>query len=532
MTDTVAETLVPHEGYTEDMKHDGSKTFSCKQCDKQSNCEKGIKNHITSVHKRQAMKRTTARNDNAKNEETKKTRFTSIMEEPDVADFEFDPLAMETSSQIGGDEHLDNTTDICAEFLKDKSDQNKEFDGLDNTVENIVQARAKCNADLINLEESISPDQDHNYIKEDSNDNTVTKDVNEEETMSLRAEVLSLNIDMRGKDNEISRLLEENTKLKDELKTKDEANDAITAENNSLEESKRVLDAKINALTETKSKYESRLKTYGATIRQMDAELKQSKAPKAKSGKEVSDKEFIVLNNKVNKENKELHDKLQKTTKQLNDKQKELKETQATSKKKVSAEKELQQYINEKNGKISELEITNTRLQMMYDHSKEIGNKPPNAKDKKDEDKSAKPSDPTEKVTSEPKVKTKCFYENNSTCRDHERCKFLHPKKTCQSFSKLGSCSQESLCEHRHPQNICFRLQSTGYCASGDRCRNRHPLEYAYKDYSQSNYNKQNYNNNLNYNFLGSSPHSLQGPGGSEQRTGTRNHGLLLSIPE
>ena len=168
---------------------------------------------------------------------------------------------------------------------------------------------------------------------------------------------------------------------------------------------------------------------------------------------------------------------------------------------------------------------------MMYDHSKEIGNKPPNAKDKKNEDKSAKPSDPTEKVTSEPKVKTKCFYENNSTCRDHERCKFLHPKKTCQSFSKLGSCSQESLCEHRHPQNICFRLQSTGYCASGDRCRNRHPLEYAYKDYSQSNYNKQNYNNNLNYNFLGSSPHSLQGPGGPEQsyaaassppRTGTR----------
>ena len=52
------ENLVPLEGYTEDMNSEGNKTFTCKQCDKQSNCEKGIRLHITTMHKRQAKKRT------------------------------------------------------------------------------------------------------------------------------------------------------------------------------------------------------------------------------------------------------------------------------------------------------------------------------------------------------------------------------------------------------------------------------------------------------------------------------------------
>ena len=81
----------------------------------------------------------------------------------------------------------------------------------------------------------------------------------------------------------------------------------------------------------------------------------------------------------------------------------------------------------------------------------------------------------------------------------------------------LCSCPQESLCEHRHPRKICLRLQSTGYCAGGDRCRDRHPLEYAYQDCSQSNFKKQKFNNNFNTYFLGSSPHSLQGPGVPDQ---------------
>ena len=90
----------------------------------------------------------------------------------DVAELEFDPFNMETSSQIGGMEHLDQTSDICAEYLKGTSEQ-KEYDDndLDNTVENIVATRTKNTEtqeniieNLIQLNETISADQDHNYL--------------------------------------------------------------------------------------------------------------------------------------------------------------------------------------------------------------------------------------------------------------------------------------------------------------------------------------------------------------------------------
>ena len=48
--------------------------------------------------------------------------------------FEFDPFNVETSSQIEGFEHLDETTDICAEYLNGKV-EDKEFDDHENTVE-------------------------------------------------------------------------------------------------------------------------------------------------------------------------------------------------------------------------------------------------------------------------------------------------------------------------------------------------------------------------------------------------------------
>ena len=146
---------------------------------------------------------------------------------------------------------------------------------------------------------------------------------------------------------------------------------------------------------------------------------------------------------------------------------------------------------------------------MTFGHTKEISEKHLKAIDKAEKSKNKEALGDTAKAP----VK-KCFYENNGSCRDQDKCSFYHPKKTCQSHSKLGSCPQESLCEHRHPQKVCSRLLSSGYCSSGDRCRSRHPLEYAFNDYSQSTWRKsKHFNNNFNCDFLGSSPHSLQGPG-------------------
>ena len=193
--------------------------------------------------------------------------------------------------------------------------------------------------------------------------------------------------------------------------------------------------------------------------------------------------------------------------------------------------------LNKKNDEITELETANSRLKMMYEHAKELGEK--NSKSDHEGRESAKRNETKvkdTKVTKEGQPKPKCHYENKGSCRDQERCNFSHPIKTCQAFSKLGSCSQESLCEHRHPHKVCFRLQNTGYCSAGDRCRDRHPLEYAYQEYPQSNFRNHNYYNNSNNNFLGSSPHSLQGQGVSNQSfpgpfQGAASQGLPHQLP-
>ena len=99
----------------------------------------------------------------------------------------------------------------------------------------------------------------------------------------------------------------------------------------------------------------------------MDLELKDAKKTDAKP--EASEKL--------------LEEKVKKISKQFNEKQKELKLEKATVKKKESSEKEMQLSINDKNGKISELETANTRLQLMYEHAKELGQKNPRVNDER-----------------------------------------------------------------------------------------------------------------------------------------------------
>ena len=423
-------------------------------------------------------------------EENKKQKFGSMIDGQDVSDFEFDPFNVETSSQIEGSEHLDQTSDICAAYLKEKF-EDKVFEDHENTVDEIVASRTSAN--LINLDVTISADQDHNYLLKEDDCNEMI----DEELCAVRASAASLKVD-------VSRLTEENRQLKEMIVVKNEANEALTATNNSLEDVRNQLASKVKNLEAIKSKYENRLKTYGATIKQMDSEIKQLKA----RGSSAADK----LEN---------DDKVKKVQEMVKDKQKEIKSLQNTIKKKDSVEKELQIVINNKNARISELEIVNNRQQIMYEQAKEIGDK--HLKNSGNNE-GAMFKGTSSKSNPEFKVPPKkCFYENNGNCREQEKCPFNHPKKTCQSHSKLGSCSQESLCEHRHPQKVCPRLQATGYCSSGDRCRNRHPLEFALNDYSQSTWRKRNiYNNNFKSHFLGSSPHSLQGPGADQAYPGFR----------
>ena len=157
---------------------------------------------------------------------------------------------------------------------------------------------------------------------------------------------------------------------------------------------------------------------------------------------------------------------------------KKLKKAKDDFDKAIKRASDYQELINEKNKRICELETTNTRLQLMYNHSKEVN------KSTKDEPKAKKANTNDDKKET-PKVSpskasqknVKCVYENSGSCRNSS-CKFIHPKKTCQGHSRYGSCPSESICEHRHPSKVCNNLQRSGFCPDGDRCRVRHPVEY------------------------------------------------------
>ena len=108
----------------------------------------------------------------------------------------------------------------------------------------------------------------------------------------------------------------------------------------------------------------------------------------------------------------------------------------------------------------------------MKDQATEIASKSNQAKEVKDKRKTDvdKPNDVK---------RNKCRYENTGNCRAKNECKDVHPKKTCQSFSKLGSWPLESSCEHRHPYGVCYDWEKFGSCREGDMCRHRHPFDMA-----------------------------------------------------
>ena len=56
--DKIDTAAVSQEDFTEIVKVDGSKWFICKQCEKESKTEQGIKCHLSSKHNRRALKRT------------------------------------------------------------------------------------------------------------------------------------------------------------------------------------------------------------------------------------------------------------------------------------------------------------------------------------------------------------------------------------------------------------------------------------------------------------------------------------------
>ena len=122
-----------------------------------------------------------------------------------------------------------------------------------------------------------------------------------------------------------------------------------------------------------------------------------------------------------------------------------------------------------------------TRLKLIKDQAEEVIEK----KDRAKEDKTQDVPDNDRKDDHKETKKFKCKYENSGSCRKKSECKEIHPKKTCQAFSKLGSCPLESACEHRHPFGVCYSWKKNAFCHECDNCRHRHPFEMAISNPSQ-----------------------------------------------
>ena len=127
----------------------------------------------------------------------------------------------------------------------------------------------------------------------------------------------------------------------------------------------------------------------------------------------------------------------------------------------------MQDLFNEKNKRISELEVALATTKSLLDYSKEINLKNKNGREV---------NEVVEKVKETSPVKPKkCKFENTGTCNRKESCKFLHPASICQGFSRFGSCPKEGKCEDRHPRSICHAWRNARHCPEGNACRDRHP---------------------------------------------------------
>ena len=267
--------------------------------------------------------------------------------------------------------------------------------------------------------------------------------------------------------------------------------------NGDLKSSLEVALANINSLELKTVENEKNLRLFSATISKLSN--KSSNAPKALN-KETSCKqseaearcrllsqrlsELEALQNTpgVELKLKEVEDKLHAKTK-------DLKTSEANLRKTEKSVKNLNNKLTSCNKKISELENSNTRLQLIANQGMSSVNARLEQKDdkssqadvsKKDSPRRNSPHKGARNNTSTQRkftsnVTNRCKDDNKGKCKDGNNCRNVHARRTCQMHSKFGSCSFESQCEHRHPDTICFEWQDYGSCRHGDECRHKHP---------------------------------------------------------
>ena len=454
--------LVTDEGYVVEYSKDGNRVYRCKQCEKSIKTEIGIKSHISRVHKNQGIKRIAP---NDANTDDKRRALEKGPEQHDLLEENY--------------LHLDELCESALTSAKSKEEDILNDSFLDNLMSNENESK---NISIDSLEE-ISPDQDHNFIKAASDADVHLQKI---KIISLETELRKKDSQLKAREDELlevrtelSEKMEENDKLKNDIEIKEEACDTAIAKANSLEEKNSELINRLLKHTKTiksmladAEKYRGSHDECKAAINMKDKIIKQGLVDKKTLAKRIEQ-----LENTVAVDNAGLSEQNRSTTDKLKVKSKEMKEAQNIIKKASENEKILQNIINDKNRKISELEISLATTKSILEHTKEINSS-------KNEDSFIKPEfdEPLIKFktkTSPAKPIKKCRFENSGSCNKKESCSFLHPVATCQAFSRLGSCQDEKKCVYRHPRNICTSWKTYRACKEGEKCRDRHPLEYS-----------------------------------------------------
>ena len=297
-----------------------------------------------------------------------------------------------------------------------------------------------------------------------------------EEVKSLKIKVLSLELELKRKDTDITDLNSELVLVKADM---DELRGTFHSVSKELADKNVALEVSLghaNSLEETVLKLQKKLKVFNASIDKLrHRHSSHSEGKVTELLRQLKERERVIedckkKNNLLSERLSELEEKFKsdslnmdckykKSSDSLTAKTGELKEVK---KKLNNAEKrtaELLETIDSKNKKITELDNENTRLKLIKSNNASVSKAP-----------EADRNSPLKADT-----RIKCRYENTGNCKT-KHCKNFHPKKTCQGYSKLGSCAFESICEHRHPYGVCHSWKRDGSCNEGDECRHRHPF--------------------------------------------------------
>ena len=296
--DAVKINLVPEEGFVEDVNPDGSKKFTCKQCGKTCKTKQSMKQHIANTHKKQAMKRTASKSENVGRKAAKK-----FFEEEDIITEESAGTPIQESTHIDPFDHTSLLDDYCDNLLGEANWNEGDFN-LNGTVDNYVE-----NKKSFEHEESIdiSPDQDHNYLKEN------------EEPSLLKATILSLKLDIQKRDSIINEKDDDLATAKVELENfaiaahdlrkensdKTDALDTVTAQINSIEKERNAEKARIKLLEEGRKEDKARINKYGASLKTL---IKENENNFGNNANTIKDKNKKIKEAETNQ--KKLADRL------------------------------------------------------------------------------------------------------------------------------------------------------------------------------------------------------------------------------